>query len=267
MADLGNGHADPLALGVRAAPTAGAPDRWSHRWCRAAPRGRRPAGHGPAGRRRARSRRRARGGWVSRVGRSVRSACADLSIPSWGIGSPGALGGVAEWFRQGPAKPRTAVRFRPPPPGHGPQTARRRGIWGPWRVHRAWHRRGCGLGITRSGGPGQSPTGSAGPRVPAGPQRALSTSRQAIDARVMTQVHDNYHVVSAGFGGGGRVGRPGPVGESVPLRGVDRPRHRVPHRRGTPERDLRCPRSAELGPLGADEDPTQAWESVTRAIC
>jgi hypothetical protein len=23
---------------------------------------------------------------------------------------------VAEWFRQGPAKPRTAVRFRPPPP-------------------------------------------------------------------------------------------------------------------------------------------------------
>ena len=24
-------------------------------------------------------------------------------------------GGVAEWFRQGPAKPRTAVRFRPPP--------------------------------------------------------------------------------------------------------------------------------------------------------
>ncbi len=31
---------------------------------------------------------------------------------------PGRLyrsGGVAEWFRQGPAKPRTAVRFRPPP--------------------------------------------------------------------------------------------------------------------------------------------------------
>ncbi len=30
-------------------------------------------------------------------------------------------GGVAEWFRQGPAKPRTAVRFRPPPrvPGDG----------------------------------------------------------------------------------------------------------------------------------------------------
>ena len=25
-------------------------------------------------------------------------------------------GGVAEWLRQGPAKPRTAVRFRPPPP-------------------------------------------------------------------------------------------------------------------------------------------------------
>ncbi len=25
-------------------------------------------------------------------------------------------GGVAEWFRQGPAKPRTAVRFRSPPP-------------------------------------------------------------------------------------------------------------------------------------------------------
>ena len=24
-------------------------------------------------------------------------------------------GGVAEWFKQGPAKPRTAVRFRPPP--------------------------------------------------------------------------------------------------------------------------------------------------------
>lgn len=24
-------------------------------------------------------------------------------------------GGVAEWLRQGPAKPRTAVRFRPPP--------------------------------------------------------------------------------------------------------------------------------------------------------
>ena len=28
----------------------------------------------------------------------------------------GIPGGVAEWFRQGPAKPRTAVRFRPPPP-------------------------------------------------------------------------------------------------------------------------------------------------------
>ncbi len=28
----------------------------------------------------------------------------------------GRHGGVAEWFRQGPAKPRTAVRFRPPPP-------------------------------------------------------------------------------------------------------------------------------------------------------
>jgi hypothetical protein len=27
----------------------------------------------------------------------------------------GRRGGVAEWFRQGPAKPRTAVRFRPPP--------------------------------------------------------------------------------------------------------------------------------------------------------
>ena len=36
----------------------------------------------------------------------------------------GRHGGVAEWFRQGPAKPRTAVRFRPPPPirasGPGP---------------------------------------------------------------------------------------------------------------------------------------------------
>ena len=28
----------------------------------------------------------------------------------------GSHGGVAEWFRQGPAKPRTAVRFRSPPP-------------------------------------------------------------------------------------------------------------------------------------------------------
>src|SRR6516165_8158781 len=27
-----------------------------------------------------------------------------------------AHGGVAEWFRQGPAKPRTPVRFRSPPP-------------------------------------------------------------------------------------------------------------------------------------------------------
>src|SRR5665213_2826920 len=39
--------------------------------------------------------------------------------PTRGIGSPGASGGVAEWFRQGPAKPRTAVRFRPPPPTAG----------------------------------------------------------------------------------------------------------------------------------------------------
>ncbi len=30
-------------------------------------------------------------------------------------------GGVAEWFRQGPAKPRTAVRFRPPPPSRVPR--------------------------------------------------------------------------------------------------------------------------------------------------
>ncbi len=33
----------------------------------------------------------------------------------------GRHGGVAEWFRQGPAKPRTAVRFRPPPPIGAPR--------------------------------------------------------------------------------------------------------------------------------------------------
>ena len=46
---------------------------------------------------------RGRGGWTPAVRLAARS-CA-------------VRGGVAEWFRQGPAKPRTAVRFRPPPPG------------------------------------------------------------------------------------------------------------------------------------------------------
>src|ERR1700694_400456 len=32
-------------------------------------------------------------------------------------------GGVAEWFGQGPAKPRTTVRFRPPPPARTPSAS------------------------------------------------------------------------------------------------------------------------------------------------
>ena len=38
-----------------------------------------------------------------------------LRSPCGGVPSP--AGGVAEWLRQGPAKPRTWVRFPPPPPG------------------------------------------------------------------------------------------------------------------------------------------------------
>jgi hypothetical protein len=39
-----------------------------------------------------------------------------LPVSSWAVGSEyRTKGGVAEWFRQGPAKPRTAVRFRSPP--------------------------------------------------------------------------------------------------------------------------------------------------------
>jgi hypothetical protein len=41
-----------------------------------------------------------------------------LPVSSWTVGSEyRPKGGVAEWFRQGPAKPRTAVRFRSPPLG------------------------------------------------------------------------------------------------------------------------------------------------------
>ena len=56
-----------------------------------------------------------------------------------GAGNLAAPGGVAEWFRQGPAKPRTRVRFPPPPPSvarlraREARTTTRRGSLSPGR--------------------------------------------------------------------------------------------------------------------------------------
>ena len=94
VADLGHGHADAGALGLGQHPLARHRAGRVARWRRAGHRGRRPGGPGPAGRRPARCRRRAGGGWESKVGRSFRSAWRDSSIPTRRIGSPDA---VAAW--------------------------------------------------------------------------------------------------------------------------------------------------------------------------
>ena len=78
----------------RAGPTCGGPGRSNHRWRRGGRRGRHPGARGPAGRPPTRSRRRAGGGWVSKVGRSFRSAWRDSSIPTGRVGSPDA---TAAW--------------------------------------------------------------------------------------------------------------------------------------------------------------------------
>jgi len=49
--------------------------------------------------------------------------------------SPGPTGGVAEWLRQGPAKPCTRVRFPPPPRRRRPSTASRTYGSGSVRFH------------------------------------------------------------------------------------------------------------------------------------
>ncbi len=52
-----------------------------------------------------------------------------LEMIVWGLGAMIAIqGGVAEWLRQGPAKPCTPVRFRSPP------LVRRELYWSTWRA-------------------------------------------------------------------------------------------------------------------------------------
>ena len=57
-------------------------------------------------------------------------------------------GGVAEWFRQGPAKPRTAVRFRPPPPDQGQWSMPSADAW-PARLVDSGRTAGAGSCVTK----------------------------------------------------------------------------------------------------------------------
>ncbi len=81
----------------------------------------------------------------------------------------------------------------------------------------------------------------------------------------MTQVQDNYHVVSAGFGAAVGSVAPDQWGSQSPCEewtARDIVSHVVEGHRSV----ISGVRGGELGLLGADEEPRQAWESVTRAI-
>ncbi len=131
VADLGHGACRSGCLRPPAAPTGGVPGRSSRRWRRGARRGRRPADPGPADRPPARSRRRAEGGWESKVGRSFRSAWRDSSIPAGRVGSPDATAAWPSGLGRGLQSPvrrfDSARRLHPEHRGIGAAPAQRVG--------------------------------------------------------------------------------------------------------------------------------------------
>ena len=94
---------------------------------------------------------------------------------------------------------------------------------------------------------------------------ALSASQEATYARGMTQVHDNYEVVSTGFDAAVQSVAPDQWGAQSPCEewtARDIVAHIVEGHRSV----ISGVRGGERTSLGADEDPTQAWEEVARAI-
>ena len=93
----------------------------------------------------------------------------------------------------------------------------------------------------------------------------MAPFRAAAYARAMTSVQDRYRVVSSGFDSVVRVVPPGEWTARTPCEqwtARDLLAHVVENHRGL----VASVRGGEPEPLGADEDPSQAWESASRAI-
>jgi uncharacterized protein (TIGR03086 family) len=81
----------------------------------------------------------------------------------------------------------------------------------------------------------------------------------------MTELQDRYRLVSNGFGAAVRAVAPDQWGAQSPCEQWttrDLLAHVVENHRGV----IAAVRGGESEPLGADEDPKQAWENVSRAI-
>jgi uncharacterized protein (TIGR03086 family) len=81
----------------------------------------------------------------------------------------------------------------------------------------------------------------------------------------MTDVHDTYRQVSSGFDAAVRAVTPDQWGTQSPCekwKARDVVAHVVAGHRGV----IAGVRGGESSPLGADEDPTKAWEAASRAI-
>ncbi len=83
--------------------------------------------------------------------------------------------------------------------------------------------------------------------------------------REMTDVQDRYRVVSSGFGAAVKAVAPNQWDAQTPCEqwtARDLLAHVVENHRGV----IASVRGGESEPLGADEDPKQAWENASRAI-
>ena len=81
----------------------------------------------------------------------------------------------------------------------------------------------------------------------------------------MTDVQDSYRVVSSGFGAAVKAVAPDQWGAQSPCEqwtARDLLAHVVENHRGV----IASVRGGESEPLGAEEDPMQAWENASRAI-
>jgi uncharacterized protein (TIGR03086 family) len=81
----------------------------------------------------------------------------------------------------------------------------------------------------------------------------------------MTDVHESYRLVSSGFDSAVRAVAPDQWGAQSPCEqwtARDLVTHVVENHRGV----IASVRGGESQPMGADEDPKQAWENASRAI-
>ena len=95
------------------------------------------------------------------------------------------------------------------------------------------------------------------PALSAGPEEAYASD--------MSDVQDNYRLVSSGFDAAVRAVTPDQWGAQSPCEqwtARDLVTHVVENHRGV----IASVRDGESEPLGADEDPKQAWEDASRAI-